>query len=331
MTRHILVPLDGTPLAETILPAALRVASRADAHLTLLTVVNRAGFMDSLPNEAAAFDYLDGVREILSDSTLELHLSPEKIKLEVAYGSPGEEVGEHSQFGQASLIMMTTHGRNPSSRMVMGSVASKLLQRNICPVILFKAGADVNHQTLSEKLQSPGDWLGTTLSNRVVLTLDGTEISEGAIPQAVDLAWNLGAELYLLGVIEPSLIANPPNETAGQAAFASNPEHEHVHRMAEARLYLGGIAHKLTASGLQVRTAVERGNPAVAIHSFARRKGALVTVMATRSGEAHHRFRLGSVADQVLDLGGIPVLIVPNFQVHPSFAPISTTYQYRAK
>jgi nucleotide-binding universal stress UspA family protein len=331
MTRHILVPLDGTPLAETILPAALRVASRTDANLTLLTVVNRGAFVDSLPNEAAAFDYLDRVRETLSDSALDIHLPLERIKLQVAYGSPGEEVGEHSQFEQASLIMMTTHGRNPSSRLVMGSVASKLLQRNVCPVILFKAGADVTQQTLAEKLKSPGEWLGTTLSNRVVLTLDGTEISEGAIPQAVDLARNLGAELYLLGVIEPSIIANLPNETAGQAAFASNPEHEQVRRMAEARLYLGGIAQKLMASGLQVRTAVERGNPAVAIHNFARRRGVLVTVMATRSGEAHHRFRLGSVADQVLDLGGIPVLIVPNFQVHPTFVSASAGYQYRAK
>jgi len=227
--------------------------------------------------------------------------------------------------------MMTTHGRNPSSRLVMGSVASKLLQKNICPVILFKAADDVTGQRLAEKLGSPGPWLNTTLTNRVVLALDGTEVSEGAIPQAVDLARNLGAELYLLGVIEPSILANPATEASSQAAFASNPEHEQVHRMAEARLYLGGLAHKLAASGLQVRTAVERGNPAEAIHNFARRKGALVTIMATRSGEAHHRFRLGSVADQVLNLGGIPVLIVPNFQVHSSFTSVSISYQYRVR
>src|SRR4051812_9780684 len=139
MTRHILVPLDGTPLAETILPVALRVASRADTNLTLLTVVNRAGMVDSLPNETAAYDYLDRVRETLTSKALDVRLPLEKIKLQVVYGSPGEEVGEHRQFEQASLIMMTTHGRNPSSRLVMGSVASKLLQKNICPVILFKA------------------------------------------------------------------------------------------------------------------------------------------------------------------------------------------------
>jgi len=327
MKKHIFVPLDGTPLAETILPIALRTAHRIEADLVLLTVIQHAALLSPLSSEAVAYDYLDRVSEALTDSKLDNSLPPEQIKLRVVQGSPDAEIGDHRAFEQADLIMMTTHGRNPVSHLVLGSVASKLLKRNCCPVILFKAASNTTGQLLTDKLRVAGSWLNTRLSNRIVLALDGSEVAEGAIPQALDLAHQLGAELHLLAVVEPPALVADLFKKTPQTAFAVNPEHEQVQRTAEARLYLERLAHKLQASGLVIHVAVERGEPATAIHAFACRRNALAVVMATQSGGA--RFRLGSVADQVLLQGGIPVLIAPNVLVHSNLVYASSSYQVR--
>jgi len=327
MNRHILVPLDGTPLAETILPVAARVAHRAATDLVLLTVVQHNALLDPLSSEAVAYDYLDRVREALTDSDLAAPLPLERIKLRVAQSSFDTEIGDHPEFEQAGLIMMTTHGRNPVSHLVLGSVASKLLKRNCCPMILFKAASNPGEQSLTETLQNTSSWLSTRLSNRVVLALDGSEIAEGAIPQALDLARQLNAELHLLAVVEPPALVADLFKKTPQTAFAINPDHAQIQRRSEARLYLESLAHKLQTSGLVIRVAVESGNPSEAIHAFARRRNSLVVVMATQSGGG--RFRLGSVADQVLLQGGIPVLIVPNVQVHSKLVYASSAYQLR--
>ncbi len=329
MIGHILVPLDGTSLAETILPLALRIARKTQATLELITIVHRTNLLGPLASEVAAYDYLDRVRETLTDPDLEERLPPEYVKIKVAYGLPGEETGEHSEFEQANLILMTTHGRTPGSRLVLGNLASKLLQRNCGPLILFKAGPDLDDQTLAQSLHQPGPWLKTRLANRVILPLDGSEAAESAMPQAIELTRELGAELHLLAVIEPSILIPPLSEGSDTLMAASNPEHEQMHRLAEARLYLENIARKLYSTGLPIRVAVEQGYAAEAIHSFAQRRNATVVVMATRSVGPHHRFRLGSIADQVLLQGGIPVLIVPNVQVQPYVNLSDSIYQQR--
>jgi len=293
-----------------------------------MTVVQHAALLDPLYSEAVAFDYLDRVREALTDPDLDNPLPLEQVKLQVVQSSADAEIGDHREFELADLIMMTTHGRNPVSHLVLGSVASKLLKRNCNPMILFKAASDSNDQSLIEKLQSAGTWLNTRLSNRIVLALDGSEVAEGAIPEALDLARLLGAELHLLAVVEhPALVTNLFTKTP-QSAFAINPEHAQVQRVSEARLYLESLAHQLQSSGLVIKVAVECGNPSEAIHAFASRRNAQVVVMATQSGGA--RFRLGSVADQVLLQGGVPVLIVPNVQVHSSMAYATSAHQLRS-
>ncbi|HEX2913978.1 MAG TPA: universal stress protein [Chloroflexia bacterium] len=337
MMGNIIVPLDGSPQAETVLPLAQIFTRNTNSTLTLLTVFNRFALLDAHKSEAEAYDYLDSVRECITTLENKGGLSENQVKIKVVYGSPGEEIGENSEFEQASLVMMTTHGRNPMSKLVLGSVASKLLQRNCCPLIVFKATTSADERTMIERVHRANLWSSTSMANRVVLALDGSELSEGAIPEAVEIAQQLGAELDLVAVIDPYTGGYSAKKLAEVdikfARYTSNPEQESMHRMVDVHLYLQSVAHKIETNGLFTRVAVEQGGPATGIHEYARRQNASLIVMATRAGNLQNRFRLGSIADEVVRKGGIPVLMVPAFQMHPEAVKITgrqPDYQYQA-
>ncbi len=151
MFKHLLVPLDGSKLAEAALPAAVRLATQFGSELSLIQVIptpylatmsrgeTYAELMNDLRkmayNEAMA--YLQGVQAGLKEQGINAH----------HYVEEGDQVSEILLRAARSLevdtIVMSTHGRGGIQRWIFGSVADRLLRQANIPILLVRAaGSD---------------------------------------------------------------------------------------------------------------------------------------------------------------------------------------------
>ena len=140
----LLVPLDGSALAEAALPRAAEMARATGARLILLRAVQAHTFpgADPIPAQVNAVRdaeaYLTEVAERMGV------LGVREIKRSVWYGPAAAAIVEAAQFNHADLIVMTTHGRTGVGRLVMGSVAESVLRGTTAPILIVReAGAPI--------------------------------------------------------------------------------------------------------------------------------------------------------------------------------------------
>jgi nucleotide-binding universal stress UspA family protein len=145
MYKRVLVPLDGSPLAEAILPFLLEIAGPLDMHLTLLRVVepippsvteasSRVVVEDVEGRRREAEGYLQTVAKTIEARGL-------VARCEVRRGQPAHEILEAAKAAGADLIAMGTHGRSGLGRLLFGSVAEAVLRHADVPVFLMRQTA----------------------------------------------------------------------------------------------------------------------------------------------------------------------------------------------
>ena len=138
MYQCILVPLDGSTLAEGILPHVQELAKSLAAELVLLRVAFTHVFPGYDPTQAQvttvqeAEDYVSGLAKRLQGEGV-------RAEARVRYGDAVEESLDHVIWGHIDLIAMATHGRTGLTRVVMGSVTEHVLRRTSVPMLLMRA------------------------------------------------------------------------------------------------------------------------------------------------------------------------------------------------
>jgi nucleotide-binding universal stress UspA family protein len=146
MYKKILVPLDGSPLAEKAIPHATALAKATGAQVTLLTVVQltlgvAGAKLEAMPEYAAerraaltgeAMIYLQKVQGDLTGQGV----ASKTVALE---GDVASEIISYAEKNDFDLIAMATHGRSGIKRFVMGSVAEKVIRSAVKPVLLIRA------------------------------------------------------------------------------------------------------------------------------------------------------------------------------------------------
>lgn len=144
MYKRILVPLDGSALAEEALVHARAVARQFECKVILMRVVVSpyaiaapdlilAGYDEGQENfTKVAQEYLQGVATDLQAAGL-------RVSTRTCEGPVAEAIIEHARDEEADMIVMSTHGRGGLSRWVYGSVADRVLQAAPCPVLLVRA------------------------------------------------------------------------------------------------------------------------------------------------------------------------------------------------
>jgi nucleotide-binding universal stress UspA family protein len=133
----ILVPLDGSPLAETALGPALDLASGWGASVLLLRAAEAHGLPGTDPTEAQV-EVVREAEEYLDSVTRRFRGAPTAgISTSVWYGAPAEAIAEAARFNRVDMIVMTTHGRSGLGRMFLGSVAESVLRSTPTPVLVL--------------------------------------------------------------------------------------------------------------------------------------------------------------------------------------------------
>jgi nucleotide-binding universal stress UspA family protein len=295
MYRTVLVPLDGSPLAERALPYAAVLARASEARLLLVRVVpvptssNGHKFSQS-PQVHEAELYLRDVAARVKH--------PYVVESAVFTGDPADSIVDEIALRQVDVVVMSTHGRSGLGRWVYGSVADQIMRRANVPVLLVPP-------------HTAGSW-PTARRPRVLVPLDGSDLARATLDLIAGLVESLGAEVKLLQVIVPSAYSY-----TGMVSYLAVDPTEYV---AAAREYLDEVAKDLAARGWTVTAETAYGSAATMIALAASRDADLIA-MSTHGNGGLTRLLMGSVATGVVQQATVPVLILRPGESAPVEAP----------
>jgi nucleotide-binding universal stress UspA family protein len=295
MYKRILVPLDGSALAERALPFACRLAVQHDAELLLARVVEPRTPLVSEALDAASVEHSAvGAAQLYLDRLAGDLDVRQPIRTVVYYGDAVDGILEEIRLRRADLVVMATHGRT-GLRVVLGSVADAVARQADVPVLLVPpAGARAWGTGTSDR--------GGDRPLTILAPLDGSPLAEEALTPLEALAERTATRVTLYGVVQliPALYYRGGHQAQMKDAGG------HIDAL---EAYLARQAARV--SGLaDVRTLVEFGSPARRISEQAREGGTDLVVMATHGRGGLSRLLLGSVATSVLHQLEIPLLLV---------------------
>jgi len=293
MYERILVPLDGSEVAEVALPCAEELAGRLGSEIILMHVGESA---DSLRRmEPYIQKILEATRKGAERYPIKSGVKPLKIESVIAVGHPAEEIVDYAEKENIGLIIMATHGRSGIRRWALGSVADKVIRATKRPVALIRA------EGVRPDIRERG------ILNKVLVSLDGSKQSETILPYIEELASTLKTEVVLLHVLSPSHYIYAAE---GGAVKVKYTEAEIKQLETNAEDYLNKVAGGLKKKGITAKLEVAVGNEAEKIITMADEIGADIVAMSTHGRSGLGRLVLGSVADRILHEGKTPLLLV---------------------
>jgi nucleotide-binding universal stress UspA family protein len=295
MYTRMLIPLDGSKVAEQVLPYARFLAKALAIPVELLEVVDpEALALLSNPRQGRYVDTVlaEGIEN--SKNYLEAigrSFQGAKVKSLVEKGKAEDVVIEKAAADKNTLIVMATHGRSGIQRWLLGSVADKVLHGATNHVLLVRAN-------------DGGKTDGEAALKTVIVPLDGSTLAEQVLPYVVELAKKVKLELVLMRAY-----ALPPAISAEDYGFYSADLLDHLE--AEARDYLAEKMNGVKQKGVEnVTSVVNTGYGAEEIITLGRHTPDNFIAMSTHGRSGIQRWVLGSVTDRVVRHSGDPVLIV---------------------
>jgi nucleotide-binding universal stress UspA family protein len=283
MWEKILVPLDGSDLAELALPYAEELAVAFDSDVVLVYV-----------SEPAEDQYRHMHQLYMEEVAGQMRNRINKVSPLVLPGRPAEEIIGYAEKNDVNLIIMTSHGRSGITAWAAGSVASKVLQAAKVPLLLIRA------------TKPPQREPGKHLLNRILLPLDGSEVGEAAVPYVQDLIDRLESEVILFGVVP----AGQHIRTVGGLDYILYPEQHLELVKAEAREYLNKVYRRLKRRKGRVRVELKVGDIAREIISFAEETSASLIAISSHGRSGMAKWVFGSIAHKVVQVNNTPILLV---------------------
>lgn len=294
--RRVLVPLDGTPLATSILPDARRFAGAHGELILIHDATSGAYFGDSARRGQVSLMY--AARDYLRRVAAELERDGFKVRTQVlVVGSPAAAIENAVTTFEPDMIACATHGRGPIRRLWWGSVAWTALTHSSVPVLL-------RHP---ERGHPDGERSVTREQRRIMVPLDGSDLAAQALPLAGELAREWGAAIWLVRAVPECTIA--PTGYMDPVQFVPH-DVEAERRAAES--YLDEVASSVPG---EVHLHVYVG-PAVDTLARAVRDWSISDViMASHGRSGLPRVILGSVADELIQHLYVPILVIPALAV----------------
>lgn len=278
MADVILVPTDGSPEAQQALDVALPMATACGFTISLLSAREAHG--DTVTTEADLKSHLEALARTRCEP------------LGVAWNvqtpdtRPVEAILTAAAADDVQFIVMTTHGHSGFHRWRLGSVADRIVHTSTQPVVLVRPHEDVQVSTSFD---------------RILVPLDGSEMSARALPHAVTLARAGEARVILLRAVSGTVPA---------LALPLDGYYLEADKDAEALAAEELRAVAETIEDVEVEVLVMTGRPDAVIGEAAEDADLIVMASHGRGGLA--RLALGSVADGVIRHAGRPVMIVPS-------------------
>jgi nucleotide-binding universal stress UspA family protein len=299
MFKHLLVPLDGSPLAEAVLPTVSYLSRALGATVTLVHVIERDAQPQihgerHLTEPAEAIVYLDAVATRMfpadQQSRVKRHVHTSEV------GNVARSIVEHVDELTPDLIVMCTHGSGGLRDWIFGSIAQQVVALGVTPVLLIQperedADAEVAYR-------------------HIVAPIDGDPGHEQGLPVAADLAAACNATLHLIMVVPTWDTLSGPRAATRRLLPSATVAILRVAQEA-AEDYLQTKVEQLRSRGVQATMAVARGDAALVVADAAAELCADVIVMGTHGKSALDAFWSGSTPPRLADRTRISLLLVP--------------------
>jgi nucleotide-binding universal stress UspA family protein len=290
---HILVPLDGSGFAEQALLYAEALGLAYNARLLLLSVPQARQLIRSIPiygklPEPGTTEW-EAQEIYLSEVAERVNAMGIQVDTLVQTGSVTDAINDLVEERGVDMVVLSTRGRSGLQRMVLGSVATQVVQGVTRPILIVRPIDDVKPPLPEFK--------------KLLVTLDGSEFAERVLPY-VRASTSFESEVLLLAV---------PQVPRAERYGAVVEEIQELRQQAEqeAGEYLECVAAALQEDGIEAHVLVCGSRPADTIISVAKEEDVDVVMMATHGHGELDRLFLGSVADRIVQNTHCPVFLVP--------------------
>ena len=315
MLNHILVPLDGSTLAECVLPHVIAIAPVTHARITLLHVLQQTRNGGGTPavdpvdwhlKKQNAEKYLEGIVNRFSETGIP---GVEPVILE---GSPAGSVIDFARGNNVDLIALSTHGHSGLSGWNVSGVVQKILLRSYKSTLLVRAYMPSSTGTTKLRYK------------RLFVGMDCSARSEYVLPLAINLAQFYKSQLILETVIEkPRTINRMP--VSQELEELSNRFVEQNQQAASH--YFKQLLAQFSTKTLKIKTHISVGNNAIAVlHDMAEESNADLVLLAAHGETGERRWPYGSVTTSFIAYGNTSLLIMqdlPEGEIHATRAELA--------
>ena len=284
MYENLLVPLDGSEVAERALPYVEELARRMHSEVILLTACAPVDRPERL------------LRAYLEKRVREFHSLGLHASAVVVHGNAADAILDFAEQNNLDMIVISTHGRTGVSRWVMGSVSSKILQKTHVPALLVRSGV-LEVTNVERKLR------------KILVPLDGSRFAEYVVPYVQALCLGMESEPVLLKVVEPVKIPHIRAFDEGfhlaklESELLAKAEEEAVH-------YLGNKKHALMSGGVRTTSLCLVGESCPTILQYAEEHAIDLIVVASHGFSGITKWAYGSITSKIIEQSQLPVMVI---------------------
>jgi nucleotide-binding universal stress UspA family protein len=299
MFQRILVPLDGSALAEIALGPASALAKRLDAELLLVSGGSQRSPFD-LNSRSANVQTMYQTRTYLETAASLLKGAGMKVEIACPADTLVGGIARRRQFHGLELVVIAVSKQSSLERLFhLGTAWSGLVETSV-PILVVKASGDEDQGqrqcTLPRFMTCP--------DAPIMTPLDGSALAESALPIAQEIARVFGNPLLLCRAATQPYVALDALDSLSLLARVQ------AWALEETLGYLHQKQQKLASTGLEVKVESRLGTPAECIEACMQTYQPGLVVMAAHGRSGLGRLMLGSIADRVLSQSQVPVLLV---------------------
>ncbi len=301
MFDTILVPLDGSQLADGVLPHVVAIARSFDSEVTLLRMLEKA----QTGTSAQLFDLvnwqINKTRATLYLEKIKARIQGEKTRAQtsVLEGLVAEGITDYAHSHGTKLIVLSSHGRNGLTQWGVSSITQKIIMSAQTSLLIVRAHQDAIHS----------DEAATrTLYQRILVPLDGSQRAENVLPIVTQLALFQGSQIHLVQIIQTPEMARqmPPTredvDLSSRIIARNQEEAGHYLEQLKSRSYLEGIPvqiHLITSD-----------NTAVALHQLVDQENIDLVALSAHGYSGIRQWPYGSMVNNFIQYGKATLLIV---------------------
>jgi len=313
MFDPILVPLDGSLLAECALPHSIAFTCAFGAKVTLLRVLdkNQAG------EKAQLFDLVNwqinktGARQYLEKTCARIQKAGLRIESAVLEGLVAESIIEYSQRQGMKLIVLSSHGRSGLSQWGLSSVTQKIIFGAPTSVLIIRAHQPASNELIEQQYK------------QIMVPLDGSRRSENVLPMVTLLARFFQSRIHIVHVVKtPEMARQMPlaheDVELSERIVTRNRE--------EAIRYLDQVRLHSPLEGIDIQThLLTSDNAAAALHELADKEGIDMVVLSAHGYSGYNQWPYGSMVNNFVLYGKVPLLVVQDLPAkeEPSVAEMT--------
>jgi len=301
MFEYILLPLDGSSLAERVLPHAVALSKAFNSKLTLLRVINKEDEEDQnniinpmtwqiRKSEAEA--YLKSVQNHLAEIDID-------SEIKILEGNPAQQIIDFARNEDVELIIMSSHGSSGVSAWNINSTVQKVLLRAFMPVMIIRA------------YQEDYGSLTGLKYHRLFLPLDGSKRAECILPLAKSICSAQNSKVFLTHIIEEPRL--PRQTPLGEDVKKILTQLREIN-LKEASTYMTQLKEQFDPVNVEIIVETSE-KPSIAMHNIIDREKIDLVMLSAHGYSGESRWPYGKIALSFIVYGTTPLLIVQDLSI----------------